>query len=471
MPKPAAPSAPAPTSAPEGEIRVPAATGDVAGPTDMDTLFALQDKTLAKPAAQQNGHVPKKDDAPAPKAKKDRAGEIFEKTQKKAKELEKPAVDKKEEPFEGDFPDFDASQFLDPSPSDEPDPEPEPNEDPEPEPDADPDVSKETNLKNLRQIASRFKTEKSTLEAKVAELETQLQSRPDNKGLQDKITELSDRVKTLEPYELVFALHNNPAFKKKFVEGSQSLISEMTQIAEDYDVEKEAVNELLTATNRKQIDEILEELFSSSSARNDLKTLKQKYDGLQRERREWEKKPNEILTKVRSDEAQTEAEKNQRRDLHLNSVLEEGWERALSSLDKLPKEQKIYELVEIPGKKDHNEKVARPTLNQARNLMQAGLEHIEKMIRNQAVPDAAFVTWFANLCQQSAATQMINHVRWGIHDRYQKLQTEKTKQNGYSNPPLNTPSRSAPTKPSGDQKKKDGRARAAEIFSEVVSEN
>lgn len=471
--QPAASKKQPPAPAEEG-IPVPQFSGIPGQGADTDDLISAQEKLFGKKTTnnkngKQKEEKPDKEE-PAQKTRS-RAEEIFDITQNGDKNLngktKKAAAKDDGEEFDKDFPDFDASQFL----KDEDDKEkfePEPDEDERKE-EEDVDLDKETNIKNLRQVAGRFKGEVKTLSARITELEAELSSKPADAAMQKQVDELRNRVQQLEPYEIVFALHENPAFKEKFIDGPNKLRGEMLQIIKDYDVEEEVLDHILYAKNRKELDSILEDSFSSLSAQHDLKSLRQRYQGLMSERAEAEKKPREALERYNTDKATFDAEKNRRRDLHLQTVMQSGWEEAIEKAADVATEKKIYELMEVPGKKDHNEKVVRPTLAQAQNILQDGLGYIEKLARTGGVPSKAFVSWFATICQQAAATQMVNSVRWGMHEQLQELKKQVTKRNGYENPSISSPSRNAPVRTEGDQKKKSGRERAAQIFQEVVS--
>lgn len=467
------------------EIKVPKYSGETSGVASNEDLLSAQDSLFSKKETKE----PEENEQPSQTPKPDRATEIFNKTRqtteklnghvkgdseakRKGKEAPEEEVEKEVEADEG-FPEFDPSQFLTDS-TGETEVDLEPGEDDEEETteeteeEVEVDFSKERNIKNLKKIAGTFKQERDELKAKVQALEAQAQ-KADVRALQNKIQSLEGRVKELEPFEYTFALHQNPEFKKKYVEGSKAIVEEIKQIASDYEANEAEVDTLMGIRNRRELDEALETLFGSStnSAATDVKNLKRKYDALQTERSKEEQNAGEALRKFQTEEETNKAERNQRRDLHLKNMLQTGWTSALSGLDRLSDNQKIPELVEIPGKKDHNEKVARPTLNHAQQLMQNGLNYIERMAREGGVMNAEFASWFAGLCQQAAATQMINQTRYGLWKKYQQLQQDYSEQRQMSRPGINPPSRTA----SGKKKKGEKKSPidiAAEIWSETV---
>ena len=156
------------------------------------------------------------------------------------------------------------------------------------------------------------------------------------------------------------------------------------------------------------------------------------------------------------------------REAHLERVRTQGWSSSIVKNGDLPPDRRIYELIEIPGKKDHNEKVVRPTLNAANSLVQRGLNYIETAIQKKAVLSPAFVEWFATICQQAAATQMVNASRLGLHRRYTELMKEKNRTRSMERPGLSSGGRTASS--GGDKKPRDGKDIAAEIFTSVMNE-
>lgn len=442
------------------DIVIPRTSGGD-GAADDEALIKMQEALFTKKTSAPKDGVgdesepePKSKSEPKSKKGKDRAEELLRKS------AEQSAKVKEEVEFEAKTP----AGFVDLATIFGGEPEKEkPTENSEPETEV--DLNKETNIKNLRTVAGNFKRERDEIKVELETLRETLKTKPEVSALQRELDSLRGRVKELEPYELVFALHQNPEFKQRFVDGANNLVGEMKQIAGDYGVGEDVVQDILLTTNRKDLDDILEESFSSSAARSDIKTLKQKYDGLQRERAEYEKKPQESLTKFQEHEARASAQRAQQRDTYLKQAINSGWQSALKQNEELPENERIYELMEIPGKREHNEKVVKPTLNAAQNLVEMGLRHIETMVRNQGVPDPKFVSWFASVCQQAVATQMLNYSRAGLYQKYLELRNEVQKRDSLDRPSINGASKS-----SGGDRKLNGNEIAARIFLDVQKE-
>lgn len=320
----------------------------------------------------------------------------------------------------------------------EEDDEPSEREDDDEEPEV--DLNKEDNIKNLRGIAGKFRHEVLTLRSENTDLKAKL-SGNDPVALQQEITRLNGRVKQLEPFEMVFALHQNPEFRANLIDRPNALVSEMKAIAQDYSVSEDVIQDLLNATNRRERDEILDDAFAKESPKSDLKDLKQRYDALITQRREIEKQPERELERLNSQKQLSESNKNQKRDTHFREVLNLGWTAAIEANNGLSAEDRLQELREIPGKKDHNEKVVRPLLGEAQKKLQMGMTHIEQMIRNQWVPDKAFVEWFARIVQRAEAAQTLHHSRAKLFKKYNEVIEGKKQQNQHSRPGINPPAR------------------------------
>jgi len=452
----------------ETEI-TPTPTNSIGSQASTEDLEQLQSQMFGqKKEAKKSEPAKKEEPEPTPAPKKDVAADLFKKTT----ESDQTLTDEQKNAQEGEDDDseFDAAgTFIDVSKFME-DGEPKTKEKEvksKSEPDV--DLDKESNIKNLRQVAGGFKKERDEAQNQITELQTELKNRPDTNGLQSKVSTLEARVKELEPYELVFGLHNNPQFKEKYIQGSESLVNEMTAIARDYGVDESVVQELVISTNRKEIDDLLSDALSSAEARSDLKSLKQRYDGLQREKREFEKTPEEAFRKFEESKVDAAADRNKRRDARFQETVNSAWSAALSANQEVQQNQRINELIEIAGQKEHNERVARPTLKAANDLYSAGIKHIERMIRNEAVIDTKFAAWFASIAQQASATQMLNFSRSAIHEKLQETLRTQEEEHSRNRPGTVTPSRSKPVS-TGDGEKLSGKQRAAQIFSEVQEE-
>lgn len=326
-----------------------------------------------------------------------------------------------------------------------------------------PDVSKESNIVNLRKMATTYREERNSYREKIAHLEEQVKTKPSSEALQRENAALKQRITELEPFQLTFGLHQHPAYRER-KEKENGVVSEMTAIAKDYDVEEATIGEFVSITNRKDRDEFLRKHFESEDARQELKTLHQRLDGMVRERAELEKKPAETLQKLEEQRIAQEQDTAVKREVILSRNKEDGWALAIDAATKLPDEQRIYELIEVPGNKKHNEKVVRPTFAESRRMVDAGLGHIEKMIQKQAVPDRNFVRWFTGICQQAAAASMIHATRLGLYEKVRAYEEKETKRNGYARPGLEPPSRSHGAEKEG---KKKGQTTAAAIFESV----
>lgn len=456
----------------EGEIRVPGAAVNPGNPASSDDLLKMQDtyfSGLKKEGADEK--TPTKPETKKSSGKKEEGQTSLEESaQKFAKKAKETTKNTEEEPTGDD--EFEApaavdmSQFLQDDSEDAVDNEDSEDaqeviEDTEDSSAAGQPDSKTENIKKLRNI-------NKNLSSRVAELEQQVKSAGNSSALQTEVQKLRSRVQELENYELVFGLHNNPKFKKTYIEGANNLVSEMQDIAKDYGIEDGVVDEILLANNRREIDEIVSEYFPSEESRRDVKSLKQKYDGLQKDRKKAEQAPRDVLQELHNKEQISKAERDASRDKHFKKVATSAWTTALAANNQLPDEQKIGELIEIPGKKAHNEKVVRPTLDAANQLANVGLGHIEKLIRNEAVIDEKFATWFMQICQQASATQMIHNTRQGLFQKYQELKGDTQKARKVSRPSMDTPTRSSGVKTS--KTKKDGKQVAADIFEGVMKD-
>ena len=83
------------------------------------------------------------------------------------------------------------------------------------------DLSKENNLKNLRQLAGNFKKERDQFRKKVEELEKRTSLSQDEPTRKENL-QLKDRVKKLEQLELVYSLETSPLFVQNYTQPLRS---------------------------------------------------------------------------------------------------------------------------------------------------------------------------------------------------------------------------------------------------------
>lgn len=425
----------------------------VESPDNTDLLLQMQEEAFGPGEDSKEEVIPEPKETPEPV--KTKAEQIFEKTTEANKNLNGKQPEPKEKEVKPPADDFiDVLEF-----GAEKKPEPK-----EPiVPPVEVDLDKENNIKNLRKVAGDFKTERDQLRTKVTELEERVSS-VDAAAFQNQITQLTARVKELEPYELTFGLHKNPEFKRKFIDGEQIIVGEMKEILSSYNAEEESLEAFLLAANKREENEILADILTDPDARAELRTLKRRRDGLLKERQNYEKAPDEALRQFREAEATNAAMLNQKRDLLVDSLIETGWETALSSLTSLPADQRLQELVEVPGKKEHNEKIVRPILEAARREFLPIMNYIEMLIRKKAVPSESFAIKLAALCQQAVAGVTVSNSRRAIYKAYQELLQERESENKVARPGVKFAGRTEAPVSNG---KVDP---AAAIFAEVMEE-
>ncbi len=461
--------APKKQATPEGEktIQVPAYFAPAISEVPDAELLALQEGVFGGKKQTLETPEPKKDSPPKEGGiTRDRAMDLFQgaaklKESKAETKVKEPVVEEVKEPEKKVEAAPVPENFVDVTSLTAPVFEEEKKE----EPLTPGDLSKENNIKKLRQIATGLSAEKEALLAEKQQLEEKLTQAASQ--INSRETEaLKARIAKLEPYEQLFALHENPEFKEKYIGGVNTLISEMREIVKSYGVEEGVVEDILATESRKELDELLMESFESFDARADLKNLKQKVIGLIAERKDYEKRPQDALAHFQAQKEQIAVENEKKRNAYFGKVVNDGWSMALTDAIEAPDDAKIFELVEIPGKKDHNEKVVRPILGDARKAYEMGIAHIERMIRNGSVVDKSFASWLARTVQTAVAAANINAARSTIYKQWQSVMQTQEKSRAVQRPAINGGARAM----MNGEVKGGKRDRAAEIYNAVTKE-
>ena len=135
--------------------------------------------------------------------------------------------------------------------------------------------TKEENFKNLRNAlkASNFR---------VSELETELKAKEEELAKLDSVSELETqlqeanaKLEKLQKYEDIIGLYGTEGFKEEYYDKVDNIKSSIMNIANDYGVNEEVIDEALKITNQKQLNEYLGQYFDVYSVQDIRKNIKE----------------------------------------------------------------------------------------------------------------------------------------------------------------------------------------------------
>lgn len=250
-------------------------------------------------------------------------------------------------------------------------------EEPEPAPN-----SKEENFKKLRQKLHETNTIIKDKEDKLKSLEEKVKKYETGEELPDVLKAKEERIQELEKYERLHALKLSPAYKERFIKPLNVLKERLSDIAADYEIPSNVLEQALNITNRRELNSFLAEHFDEVGAL-EVKQVISDAQKLNFEAKEAEKEPAKALQALESDFENI----SQQRRLRANqSIVETSKEAWIDSLIDIRKEGRIQELIEKESDPEYNEKFVRPLLTAASSeygklvtmLAKNGLETLPK---------------------------------------------------------------------------------------------
>lgn len=135
--------------------------------------------------------------------------------------------------------------------------------------------TKEENFKNLRNAlkASNFR---------VSELETELKAKEEELKKLDSVSELeaqlqeaNSKLEKLQKYEDIIGLYGTEGFKEEYYDKVDSIKSDIMDIARDYGVEDNIIDQAIQITNQRQLNEFLGQYFDVYSVQDIRKNIKE----------------------------------------------------------------------------------------------------------------------------------------------------------------------------------------------------
>lgn len=117
--------------------------------------------------------------------------------------------------------------------------------------------TKAENMKNLRNIIKTEKEKSAELERERDALRAKVENVLQAEEVQNVIKEKDSRIKELEKYEDLLGLYKTDGFKEAYYDSIDNLTGEAKQVATEYGLEEAVVDQALTISNRKELNEYL----------------------------------------------------------------------------------------------------------------------------------------------------------------------------------------------------------------------
>ena len=155
------------------------------------------------------------------------------------------------------------------------------------------ETTRSTKEENFRNIRNALKARRN----RVSELETELNAKNEELKKLDSVSELEtqlkeaqDKLATLKKYEDIIGLYGTEGFKEEYYDKVDNIKAGVLDIAKDYNVPEEVIDEAITITNQRQLNEYLGQYFDVYSVQDIRKSIKEIQDIISK-REEAEENP------------------------------------------------------------------------------------------------------------------------------------------------------------------------------------
>lgn len=228
---------------------------------------------------------------------------------------------------------------------------------------------KENNMKALRTALKSSRDRVAELEAQMEAKDKELEKLAEIDSLKTQLQEKEERLQKLQSYEDVVSLYGTEGFKEKFYDSVDNLRNQAVEIAADYGVPAEVLDNAFKMTNQRQLNDYLSKWFDTFAVQDI---------------RNYIKEAQQIV----ADRAQAEAQPAKARELLLNTIAKRKEAERVQSRENLKAAgtSAWAEMVATYGNKDSGvallqEKNGNKTHNSVREgILQGASKEFGKML-------------------------------------------------------------------------------------------
>jgi hypothetical protein len=230
--------------------------------------------------------------------------------------------------------------------------------------------SSEYNLGQLRRMwqeaeekAKRLETEFTEFKSKadVSKYEADLQR------LQDEAKEYKEKYEKLKPIEEHVAVALTPEYTQKFVEQPKKIFEIMGATLDKYQLPQDLFAQALQIQSAVAQEEFIEKNVTSRRLRDQFYEAIDLLGQIATEKAEVDRRPGEFMTSLQMRRQQEIEEYSKNYQSSFEAAVDFGWNEALKANAK-DKDNGLLELVELEGDSEHNEKVRKPILDDAKRV-------------------------------------------------------------------------------------------------------
>lgn len=288
--------------------------------------------------------------------------------------------------------------------------------------------SKEENLKGLRNALSAERDRSKSLETELEETKRKLESVDDVDQLKAELAASKERIGELEKYEKLVGVKQSKEYREKYVDGIQSLLDEVSEIAKDYEVPNSVLKQAVAQSSRRQLNELLGEHFDAVAV-GDVRPIILKIQKLLQEKKSIDDGPieaEEQLLKAGEEKEKIAQEKARK---SIQNTVQDEWANSLVLYT--GEDSGVDILKEVPGDNEHN-KTRAELINKAATEYGGALSKLVTRGLRELPADVA--QEFASRFQLAEVAKHLLAERAALQERLDDLEDKFKKQKAYNRP-------------------------------------
>lgn len=316
----------------------------------------------------------------------------------------------------------------------------------------------EQSIKDLRKKANEYKTQLTEAQESLRTVAEELERYKKGEAIPETLKEKDDRIAALEHYERLHGFRLSPEYQKKYVEPLEQLKTKAVQLAQDYQVEVEVLDEALALTNKKDLNSFLRNYFDDVGAL-EVREVLTKIREIDNEAKEAEKEPEKSFQNLKDSYANEQREQESLRIGNITANSRDGW---IAALQEVRAEETYPELI-LTGDIEAD-KIARPIVESAAQEYGKFVKLLVGLGAKELPKDVAKI--LAKRFQLSQASSVIAESRAHHYQRSQEIIRENERQAAMIRPPVGSATGGgivpAPVKPASPE------AAAEQILDKVL---
>lgn len=238
---------------------------------------------------------------------------------------------------------------------------------------------------NFKKVRTKLKETNKTLkqiQEDKLKLEQELEEYKTGAVIPEILNEKESRIQELEKYEKLHNFKASKEYKELYAKPLDQVQGRLKEIAIDYDIPADVLNQALTIGKESDLNRFLSEHFDQLGAQ-EVKGLVLKARQIHQSIQEAEKEPVKALEALQQQHQALDQERQVQRKTNISTKAKDAW---VASLTRIKKEGLAIELIADPENSDHNEKYVKPLLTKAateygkivKMLADRGLEDLPK---------------------------------------------------------------------------------------------